>query len=186
MISAASTSLAEACVRRRAMFPTYPDLEGPHGPGHRRLQRHRPAASPRRCCTRACAFPRNIGRKCRRRGHFPGGRPTSEPSGAASRPCAPAQEKLGNIDLLVHSAGIYNAGPIASISAAALEEMFRDQRLLRVLPACGAAPARPAQRRVHRQHRPAARRAGAFALRGLQRRGAVDDDVHSRWSWVPG
>jgi 3-oxoacyl-[acyl-carrier protein] reductase len=36
-----------------------------------------------------------------------------------------AHEKLGNIDLLVHSAGIYNAGPIASISAAALEKMFR-------------------------------------------------------------
>ena len=36
-----------------------------------------------------------------------------------------AQEKLGNIDLLVHSAGIYNAGPIATISAAGLEEMFR-------------------------------------------------------------
>src|SRR6266850_689746 len=36
-----------------------------------------------------------------------------------------AQEKLGNIDLLVHSAGIYNAGPIATISAAGLEAMFR-------------------------------------------------------------
>ena len=36
-----------------------------------------------------------------------------------------AHEKLGKINLLVHSAGIYNAGPIASISAAALEEMFR-------------------------------------------------------------
>jgi len=36
-----------------------------------------------------------------------------------------AHEKLGNIGILVHSAGIYNAGPIASISAAALEEMFR-------------------------------------------------------------
>jgi len=36
-----------------------------------------------------------------------------------------AREKLGGVDLLVHSAGIYNAGPIASLRAAALEEMFR-------------------------------------------------------------
>jgi 3-oxoacyl-[acyl-carrier protein] reductase len=36
-----------------------------------------------------------------------------------------AHEKLEKIDLLVHSAGIYNAGPIASISAETLEEMFR-------------------------------------------------------------
>jgi 3-oxoacyl-[acyl-carrier protein] reductase len=36
-----------------------------------------------------------------------------------------ARGKLGEIDLLVHSAGIYNSGPIASISARALEEMFR-------------------------------------------------------------
>lgn len=36
-----------------------------------------------------------------------------------------AREKLGEVQLLVHSAGIYNAGPIAGISAQALEEMFR-------------------------------------------------------------
>jgi 3-oxoacyl-[acyl-carrier protein] reductase len=36
-----------------------------------------------------------------------------------------AREKLGEVQLFVHSAGIYNAGPIAGISAAALEEMFR-------------------------------------------------------------
>jgi len=36
-----------------------------------------------------------------------------------------AREKLGNVELLVHSAGIYNAGPIASLGAATLEEMFR-------------------------------------------------------------
>src|SRR5205085_4826242 len=36
-----------------------------------------------------------------------------------------AREKLGEVQLLVHSAGIYNAGPIASISGGALEEMFR-------------------------------------------------------------
>jgi 3-oxoacyl-[acyl-carrier protein] reductase len=36
-----------------------------------------------------------------------------------------AAESLGQVDLLVHSAGIYNAGPIASVSAARLEEMFR-------------------------------------------------------------
>jgi 3-oxoacyl-[acyl-carrier protein] reductase len=36
-----------------------------------------------------------------------------------------AREKLGAVDLLVHSAGLYNAGPIASLAAATLEEMFR-------------------------------------------------------------
>src|SRR4051794_14311308 len=36
-----------------------------------------------------------------------------------------ARESLGAVDLLVHSAGIYNAGPIASLDAATLEEMFR-------------------------------------------------------------
>jgi 3-oxoacyl-[acyl-carrier protein] reductase len=43
--------------------------------------------------------------------------------------CAEAVSKaaaaLGQIDVLVHSAGIYNPGPIASISAPTLEEMFR-------------------------------------------------------------
>jgi len=38
---------------------------------------------------------------------------------------AAAREKLGEIQLLVHSAGIYGAGPIARLSAQALEEMFR-------------------------------------------------------------
>ncbi len=32
---------------------------------------------------------------------------------------------LGRVDVLVHSAGIYNPGPIATISAQAIEEMFR-------------------------------------------------------------
>jgi len=32
---------------------------------------------------------------------------------------------LRQVDVLVHSAGIYNAGPIGSLSAATLEEMFR-------------------------------------------------------------
>jgi 3-oxoacyl-[acyl-carrier protein] reductase len=36
-----------------------------------------------------------------------------------------ARGKLGEIHLLVHSAGIYNAGPIASLSAGTLEQMFR-------------------------------------------------------------
>jgi 3-oxoacyl-[acyl-carrier protein] reductase len=36
-----------------------------------------------------------------------------------------AREQLGRVDLLVHSAGIYNAGPIARIDARTLEEMFR-------------------------------------------------------------
>jgi 3-oxoacyl-[acyl-carrier protein] reductase len=36
-----------------------------------------------------------------------------------------AGEALGEVDVLVHSAGIYTAGPIASLTAATLEEMFR-------------------------------------------------------------
>lgn len=36
-----------------------------------------------------------------------------------------AREKLGHVELLVHSAGIYNDGPIASLKAETLEEMFR-------------------------------------------------------------
>jgi 3-oxoacyl-[acyl-carrier protein] reductase len=38
---------------------------------------------------------------------------------------AAAGSALGEVAVLVHSAGIYNAGPIASLSAATLEEMFR-------------------------------------------------------------
>jgi 3-oxoacyl-[acyl-carrier protein] reductase len=36
-----------------------------------------------------------------------------------------AASALGRVDLLVHSAGIYNQGPIAGIQANRLEEMFR-------------------------------------------------------------
>jgi 3-oxoacyl-[acyl-carrier protein] reductase len=36
-----------------------------------------------------------------------------------------AAEALGQVEVLVHSAGIYNSGPLASLSAAKLEEMFR-------------------------------------------------------------
>jgi len=36
-----------------------------------------------------------------------------------------AAAAFGRIDVLVHSAGIYTAGPIASISARTIEEMFR-------------------------------------------------------------
>lgn len=36
-----------------------------------------------------------------------------------------AREALGGVNLLVHSAGIWNAGPIATLGAASLEEMFR-------------------------------------------------------------
>jgi 3-oxoacyl-[acyl-carrier protein] reductase len=36
-----------------------------------------------------------------------------------------ARERLGEVNLLVHSAGIYNVGPIGKIESAMLEEMFR-------------------------------------------------------------
>ena len=35
------------------------------------------------------------------------------------------RERLGGVNLLVHSAGIWNNGPIGSISSSTLEEMFR-------------------------------------------------------------
>jgi len=39
--------------------------------------------------------------------------------------CVEAARAAGSVDLLVHSAGIYTAGPIDRISAETLEEMFR-------------------------------------------------------------
>jgi 3-oxoacyl-[acyl-carrier protein] reductase len=53
-----------------------------------------------------------------------------------------AREKLGKVEMLVHSAGIYDSGPIASIGAQALEEMFRVNvfsgfYLVRELLSCG-------------------------------------------------
>ncbi|HEY6907767.1 MAG TPA: SDR family oxidoreductase, partial [Myxococcales bacterium] len=53
-----------------------------------------------------------------------------------------AREELGKVEILVHSAGIYGPGPIASIEARALEEMFRINvfsgfYLVRELLACG-------------------------------------------------
>jgi 3-oxoacyl-[acyl-carrier protein] reductase len=38
---------------------------------------------------------------------------------------AKAREALGSVELLVHSAGIFNAGPIDQITSQTLEEMFR-------------------------------------------------------------
>jgi 3-oxoacyl-[acyl-carrier protein] reductase len=53
-----------------------------------------------------------------------------------------AREKLGKVEILVHSAGIYNSGPIAGIEAQTLEEMFRVNvfsgfYLVRELLSCG-------------------------------------------------
>ena len=39
--------------------------------------------------------------------------------------CIEAVRTLGAVDVLVHSAGIYNPGPIGSLKAETLEEMFR-------------------------------------------------------------
>jgi 3-oxoacyl-[acyl-carrier protein] reductase len=39
--------------------------------------------------------------------------------------CVELVKQAGPVDLLVHSAGIYNAGPIDAIAKATLEEMFR-------------------------------------------------------------
>ena len=44
---------------------------------------------------------------------------------ACVRLAAQARAALGGVELLVHSAGIYNHGPIASLKAETLEEMFR-------------------------------------------------------------
>src|SRR6267143_1781173 len=56
MISAASTSLAEACVRRRGNVSDLPRSRGPHRPGHRRLQRHRAGHCPGAAAARCARF----------------------------------------------------------------------------------------------------------------------------------
>ena len=44
---------------------------------------------------------------------------------ATEEGCVEAARAADKVDLLVHSAGIYNAGPIAKLTSSALEEMFR-------------------------------------------------------------
>src|SRR5205085_974484 len=59
------------------------------------------------------------------------------------------------------------------------------ERVFRLLSRAGAPALGSEKRRLHREHRRSARRARPFALRGLQRRGAVDDDVHRRGAGAP-
>jgi 3-oxoacyl-[acyl-carrier protein] reductase len=44
---------------------------------------------------------------------------------ATEQGCVELARRAGDVELFVHSAGIYNAGAIASLQAATLEEMFR-------------------------------------------------------------
>src|SRR5882672_3670135 len=176
MISAASTSLAEACVRRRSNVSDLPRSRGPHRPGHRRLQRNRPRYRPGalaaararfRAASDAIAAALDLP-GASRSGHRAGlrrGRSRSSPKAGEHR------------SLCAFGGHLQRRADREHLRLGARGDVPR-QRLLRVLPGAGVAPARPAQRRPHRQHRRAARRAGAFALRGLQGRAAVDDDVH--------
>ena len=101
------------------MYPTYPDLKGRSAlvtgassgigrgialalveQGLRVVAQHRTQAPPPGCTGVAADLGTEAG-------------------------CVAAAREAGSVDLLVHSAGIYNAGPIASIGAATLEEMFR-------------------------------------------------------------
>src|SRR3981189_982968 len=105
------------------MFPTYPDLEG-----RTALVTGAPAGIGRGIAQALLQQGVRVSAQHRTQPPPPGTFPVQADLGT-ERGCVEAvraaQEKLGSIDLLVHSAGIYNAGPIASISAAALEEMFR-------------------------------------------------------------
>src|SRR6266478_7180720 len=105
------------------MFPTYPDLEG-----RTALVTGASSGIGRGIAQALLHQGMRVSAQHRTQLSPPGTFPVQADLGT-ERGCVEAvraaQEKLGNIDLLVHSAGIYNAGPIASISAAALEEMFR-------------------------------------------------------------
>jgi len=105
------------------MFPTYPDLSGRAalvtgassgiglgiatalaGQGVRVAAQHRTHEPPRG----TIGVRADLG--------------SEEGCAAAARSAA---DRLGEVQLLVHSAGIYGPGPIASISARAIEETFR-------------------------------------------------------------
>jgi 3-oxoacyl-[acyl-carrier protein] reductase len=105
------------------MFPTYPDLEG-----RTALVTGASSGIGRGIAQALLHQGMRVSAQHRTQLSPPGTFPVQADLGS-ERGCVEAvraaQEKLGSIDLLVHSAGIYNAGPIASISAAALEEMFR-------------------------------------------------------------
>src|SRR6266404_3039443 len=105
------------------MFPTYPDLEG-----RTALVTGASSGIGRGIAQALLHQGMRVSAQHRTQLSPPGTFPVQADLGT-ERGCVEAvraaHEKLGNIDLLVHSAGIYNAGPIASISAAGLEEMFR-------------------------------------------------------------
>src|SRR6267142_212972 len=175
MISAAATTLSQACVRRRSNVSDLPGSFGADGAGHRRLQRHRPR-------DRGCA-----GRAGRAR------RRAAQDSGAAAghrrdsgRPRQRAGLRAGRPGVAGEAGRDPASGPLgghlqpgadrAALRARAGRDVPR-KRLLGLLPGARAAAGRTAQRDLDRQHRGAARRAGPFPLRGLEGGRAVDDDV---------
>src|SRR6267142_2811551 len=175
MISAAATTLSQACVRRRSNVSDLPGSFGADGAGHRRLQRHRPR-------DRGCA-----GRAGRAR------RRAAQDSGAAAghrrdsgRPRQRAGLRAGRPGVAGEAGRDPASGPLgghlqpsadrAALRARAGRDVPR-KRLLGLLPGARAAAGRTAQRDLDRQHGGAARRAGPFPLRGLEGGRAVDDDV---------